>query len=629
MKKILIVDDKEESRYLLEVLLKGKGYEVRAASNGQEALGILETEKIDLIISDILMPVMDGFELCRQMRRDKRLRNIPFIIYTATYTGPEDEEFALKIGADRFVQKPCEPELLLSIINEVMGAFIQREVTSIKAEEKEAYQVYSERLIRKLEQKARELEEEVQKRKEAERVAQITAENWRTTFDAIPDPTALFKTDGTIIQCNRALGNFLGKELQDLADEKCFRLIHKTEDYIDDCPLLRSLKSHMQETLEMSVDQKTFLVIVDPVKDSNGKITGFIHVMRNITELKEREKALRESEEKYRTLVEQSLEGIAIAVGPPPKLVYANPQLAQVLGYEVDELLSMSPKEIYELIHPDDREIFFGRFSDRISGKKPPSRYEFRAITKDKRVIWVEISSTLVNYFGQPAIQATFTDITERKQAVELLIENEASFRAVTENANDGIIIADIDGNHLFANRRASEITGYTIEELLRIGMRGLAHPDEIPKLSERLKRRLTGEEVPRQYETMILHKNGNEIPIEITSSRIMWHNKDAVLVILRDMSEHKKAEMLIKESEANFRELFDYAPVGYHEVNRDGIIVRVNKTEAELLGYRKEEMIGKPVWNFIAEEENIKEVFFGKISGKIPPNPAYERRYK
>ena len=95
---ILIVDDNKEGRYMLESLLKGSGYGFVSAENGIEALEILEKKSINMIISDILMPKMDGFAFCRICESDDSLRKIPFIFYTATYTDKKDEEFALSLG---------------------------------------------------------------------------------------------------------------------------------------------------------------------------------------------------------------------------------------------------------------------------------------------------------------------------------------------------------------------------------------------------------------------------------------------------------------------------------------------------------------------------------------------------
>ena len=100
MRKILIVDDIEENRYMLESLIKGFGFKPISASNGAEALGLALSNPPDIIISDILMPVMDGYTLCREWKKDKVLKNIPFVFYTATYTHPKDEEFAMNLGAD-------------------------------------------------------------------------------------------------------------------------------------------------------------------------------------------------------------------------------------------------------------------------------------------------------------------------------------------------------------------------------------------------------------------------------------------------------------------------------------------------------------------------------------------------
>ena len=104
--KILVVDDNAENLLLLELWLKKSGYEVVSTANGAEALEKLHTEEFSLIISDILMPVMDGFQLCKKVNSDDKLHSIPFVFYTATYTDKQDEELALKSGAARFIRKP-------------------------------------------------------------------------------------------------------------------------------------------------------------------------------------------------------------------------------------------------------------------------------------------------------------------------------------------------------------------------------------------------------------------------------------------------------------------------------------------------------------------------------------------
>jgi PAS domain S-box-containing protein len=130
-----------------------------------------------------------------------------------------------------------------------------------------------------------------------------------------------------------------------------------------------------------------------------------------------------------------------------------------------------------------------------------------------------------------------------KKKVEEDLQRSEQSFKAISENAHDGIIVALRNGAYIYANRRASEITGYAIDEILKTGIEGFAHPDESLKLSERRNKILAGENGPNQYDTVIIHKNGNSVPIEITSARTLWYGQTADIFILRDITERKQAE--------------------------------------------------------------------------------------
>jgi signal transduction histidine kinase len=171
MTRVLIADDLASNLYLLESLLKGNGFAVTPVKNGAEALASAKKDPPDLIITDILMPVMDGFELCRQWKADGRLQTIPFIFYTATYTDPMDEQFARSLGADRFIVKPQNPESLMQEVRTVLEESQVRggtEPVQPPVNDRKILQEYNEVLFRKLERKVMQLETEIAVRKTAE-----------------------------------------------------------------------------------------------------------------------------------------------------------------------------------------------------------------------------------------------------------------------------------------------------------------------------------------------------------------------------------------------------------------------------------------------------------------------------
>jgi CheY-like chemotaxis protein len=152
-------------------MLESSGYKVQEAADGRQALETARLHKPDLIISDALMPVMDGFQFCRKVKGDKDLNHIPFIFYTATYTEEKDQELALKMGADKFIRKPVEPDEFIKIVQGVIGDIEKGEVNPGKAalgHEKEVFKLYNERLVKKLEQKMLAVEKEITERERAE-----------------------------------------------------------------------------------------------------------------------------------------------------------------------------------------------------------------------------------------------------------------------------------------------------------------------------------------------------------------------------------------------------------------------------------------------------------------------------
>jgi PAS domain S-box-containing protein len=153
------------------------------------------------------------------------------------------------------------------------------------------------------------------------------------------------------------------------------------------------------------------------VSDDRGQALGVEGVLRDITSRKQIERALRESEEKFRTMVETSIQGIFIF--QDFQLVYANEAIAQITGYSIKELLSLPMEKVQAIIHPDDQEMIWGRLADRLAGKDVPSRYEFRLIRKDKKTLWLEVVVSRTEFQGKPAVQGAVIDITDRKKADE------------------------------------------------------------------------------------------------------------------------------------------------------------------------------------------------------------------
>jgi PAS domain S-box-containing protein len=344
---ILIVDDREDSRYFLEVLLKGNGHEVQSAANGAEALERLKAGAFELIISDILMPVMDGFQLCRNVRTDKALRHIPFMFYTATYTGPQDEAFAMKTGADRFLIKPCEPDALMAAVGEVTATARHREIASAAVPEQEAeiLKLYSERLIRKLEQKMVEAEREVQARREAEEALRISNNRLQVALGSsniglwdwnLETQEVWFSPEwkGQIGYQDHEIPNHYEEWESRLHPDDRPRILAEVDATLQG----RRPDYHVEFRFRHKDGSYRWITARGETSSlTDGKHQRFTGCHVDITAYKEAVQALDAERQKFQVLVDELPVGVAL-VDKDGRFRYLNPKFTEIFGYDVDSI---------------------------------------------------------------------------------------------------------------------------------------------------------------------------------------------------------------------------------------------------------------------------------------------------
>jgi PAS domain S-box-containing protein len=198
--------------------------------------------------------------------------------------------------------------------------------------------------------------------------------------------------------------------------------------------------------------------------------------------------------------------------------------------------------------------VIFTGYSDthpRDITRRVPPAHKLLYIQKpfNSQEIYQFVSALSMKWHTECELQRVNKGLEKSVEArTQELKESEENFRALAENANDGILIAVGDGKHVFVNKRTAEITGYSISELLKTTIKDLAHPDEFERIKKKYRAIISGKSFNRQYETKIIRKNGKEMPIEVSSARSAWQGQPADIVIIRDLTERVKAEEVLKK---------------------------------------------------------------------------------
>jgi PAS domain S-box-containing protein len=341
--------------------------------------------------------------------------------------------------------------------------------------------------------------------------------------------------------------------------------------------------------------------------------------------LKVSEESLQKSEEKYRLLVENANE--AIFVIQDGMLRFFNIKNIELIGYSKEELTSAP---YINFVHPDDRQTVFERYLKRIKGEEPPGVNVFRIVDKAGNIRWAEVNSVLISWEGRPATLNFLNNITERKQTEEALRESEKKYRTLVTQSPDGIFIVDLQGTFLAVNIAMCERLKYSEEEFLSMKIWDIVPEKYVDLHKKRIADILRGEAPNEAAEYVVRGKDEKMHYIEVLSNPYFRENEVIGFQgIARDITERKQAEEALRTSQERFRQLFDEAPIGYHEVDSEGRITRVNRTESEMLGYTVEEMLGQPAWNFIVEEEESRKAVAAKLAGVVLPFKGLERTYR
>lgn len=580
---------------MLRILLEAHGYEVDDARNGAEAIDKARKAPPDLIISDLLMPVMDGYTLLRTWNTDERLKHIPFVVYTATYVNSGDEKLAHDLGAARFIVKPTEPQAFISQIREVVEAEKRGEPgpTNGRAiDEAVVLKEYSEALVRKLEEKAAQLE--AVNRDLADREARL-----RAIFETEPECVKLIAPDGSLLEMNPAgLRMIEADSLEQVRGRRMYEIV--TKEY------RKPFRELTQEVFRGGSGILEFEIVglrgtrrrlethASALRDATGQVSALLGITRDVTERRHADVQLRESEARVRLSVEAANIGLWDWNLVTNEVDYS-PEWKSQIGYREDEI-SNSFSEWESRVHPEDLEPTLKKTNAYLADPRGRHEVEFRFRHKNGTYRWIYAHGrVVVGTEGKPdRMLGCHIDITQRKQSEEALKKSEERFSAVFKAAPGSMMLFSLPGGHTVeVNDRFTEITGYTREEAIGKTTAELGMWAD-PTARERFLTMLERDGAVASFEADLRHRSGAIRNGLISGEILTIGNESYLLGVFFDITQLKTAELAKRASEEQYRDLVDHMRDLVCRHDAQGNLLFVNRASAELLGYPPGELVGK-----------------------------------
>jgi diguanylate cyclase (GGDEF)-like protein/PAS domain S-box-containing protein len=340
------------------------------------------------------------------------------------------------------------------------------------------------------------------------------------------------------------------------------------------------------------------------IRNSQCEVVGREGIMIDITRQKLIEEELRSGKERFRNVIENASDIIYIH-DLDGRYISINHAAERIFGITRDEAIRMNMRDIAA---PEHFDFVRDQLLKKLEDPSQQTSYEVDCIRKDGARITLEVNSSAVMKNGEPvAIQGIARDITERKRAEEIIREREQQYRDLFENANDLIYTHDLNGCFTSLNRAGERITGYSRAEALKMKIGDVVAPESIADAHAMTQRKLS-EDVSTTYEVDILAKDGRRVSLELSTRLILRHGVPVgVQGIGRDITERKRSEKALKESENRYRQLGEGI---FHQVwtaNPDGQLDYVNSRTLKYFNKTAKDMLGEG-WKGVVHPDDLPE---------------------
>ncbi|HEY32391.1 MAG TPA: PAS domain S-box protein [Dehalococcoidia bacterium] len=380
-------------------------------------------------------------------------------------------------------------------------------------------------------------------RKQTEEKLEHAAQEWRMTFDSATNMISIHDRDFRLTRVNMAFADAFHMKPQDLIGRPCYRVVHGTDGPVPGCPHMKTLMTKKPATAEFFDPHLGIHLQVSssPVLDGNGELLSCVHVASDITERKQAEQALRESEERYRLLFERSGDAIFLVDRKTGRCLDGNAAAERLTGRSVTELRKMTTDDLPPL----------GMIQrlQRLSVVEDALDYgEVTFVRPDGTRRTALLSAAHLNdrlSFG------IARDITERKEMEEALRESEQNFRNSLYSSPLGVRIVSHEGELLYANRAILEMYGYdSVGELRDTPVSQRYTPESYREHLERKENRRVGEPVPSRYEVSIVRKDGEIRHLVVFREKVIWDGEVQFQALYQDVTELRKTQDQLQHSQ-------------------------------------------------------------------------------